>query len=433
MASKIVQAFKQKDVRNKILIVVFILFLYRLGASLPVPGIPFHDIAEQFQGVNEGALALLSMMTGNALTNMSVLSLGILPYITSSIILQLMSLVIPQVAQWKRDGGEGRKKIVKWTRILTMALAVINAIGYDLMFQAQYGIVYPGEVPSLLSNAIVVFTLVVGCILVMYMAEAISRLKIVGNGMSVLVFAGIMASVPSAVVQSIQTAGEGLFGIGLTIAIIVFIIIVLPIVVEVERAQRRVPIKSTKAGANSMYARSTETNYIPIPVDVAGLYGLIFASCFTMLPVYLAAWFPDVQWLQQLGSAITAGPLSWVVTFVLVIAFCFFMAGVNFNSEDIADNLKKQGSYVPGVRPGNATAEYFTYIVNHITLFGSVFIACLAVAAAMLFYFTNNPLLAAFGGTSLIIAINTSILMMSAVEQQIRSGDPEAVLRRLGR
>lgn len=432
MASKIVQAFKQKDIRNKILFTLFIVFLYRVGTALPVPGIPFHDIADQFEGADGGALAMLDLFSGGALGQLSFLSLGVMPAITASIVIQLMGLVIPKVAQARREGGEGRKKITKWSRSLTLILGLINAIGYDLMFQAQYGIVYPGEVPSLLSNVIVVFTLMVGVIVLMYMGELITQ-RGIGNGLSVLIFTSVASSIPAAFVQSVQTGGDGMMGVGLAIIAVAFVILILPIIVEVERAQRRVPIKSTKAGANSMYARSTETNYIPVPVNVAGLYAIIFASSFLMLPVYASAWFSDVQWLQQLSAALSSGWLNWIVTTVLVIFFCFFMAGVNFNSEDIADNLKKQGSYVPGVRPGNATAEYFTYIVNHITLFGAIYVAIIAVGSSMLFFFTNNQLLQAFGGTSIFILVSSSIMLMSSIEQQVRSGDPEAVLRRLGR
>lgn len=433
MASKIVQAFAQKETRNKLLWVLLFLLLYRIGTYLPVPGIPFHDIADQFQQMDGGVLTLLDVFSGGALGQLSLFALGILPYITSSIIIQLMTLVIPKVAQWQKEGGEGRKQIVKWTRILTICLGIINAIGYDLMFQAQYGIVYSGEVPTLLSNILVIGTLVVGVVIIMFIAEKITQLKIVGNGMSVIVLANVVSSIPSAFVQSVQTSGDGISGLILTLAAVLFICIVLPVIVEVERAQRRVPIKSTKSGANSMYARHAETNYIPVPVDIAGVYALIFASSFTMLPIYAAAIFPDVQWLQQFSSAMSSGPLNWAATFVLVIAFAFFMSGVNFKSEDIADNLKKQGSYVPGVRPGNATAEYFSHIVKSLTVFGSVFIAILAVGSSLLFYFTSNPVLQAFGGTSVLIMISVSIAVMSSIEQQLRASDPEAVLRRLGR
>lgn len=431
MASKFVQAFTQKETRRKILFTLFIIVLYRIGTFIPVPGIPFHELADAMSSESGGVLAMLDLFSGGALGQLSLLSLGIMPYITASIIMQLMGLVIPKVAMWRKEGGEGRRNIVKWTRFLTIFLGIINAIGYDLMFQAQYGIRYNDAVPAFLSNFLVVFTLVVGVIVIMYMCELITQ-RGIGNGMSVVIFCNVASSIPSAIVQSVQNTG-GTEGIVLTIAAIIFIIVVLPLVVFVERGQRRVPIKSTKSGANSMYARRNETNYIPVPIDLAGVYALIFASCFTMIPVYLAAWFSDVQWLQQVSQALTSGPIAWVVTFFLVIAFCFFMAGVNFNSEDIAENLKKQGSYVPGVRPGKATAEYFTYIVNHVTLFGGVFIACLAVASAVLFYYTNNPVLQAFGGTSILIMISVSLQIMASLEQQLRAMNPEDVLRRLGR
>lgn len=428
MASKIVQAFKQKDVRNKIIFALIIVFLYRLGTCLPIPGIPFHDMAEAVG--DNGFLAALTLFSGGSATG--VLALGIMPFITSSIILQLMGLVFPKVAEWKRSGAEGRKHIIKWTRILTLVLAIINAVGYDLMFQAQYGIVYPAGIPFIVNNLVVVFCLVIGALILMYLCEITKQVTGI-NGMSLIVLCSVCSSVPPAFVQAVQTSGDGLAGIGLAILAIVFIIIILPIIVEIERAQRRVPIKSTKSGANSMYARSQETNYIPVPINIAGLYSIIFTSAFLMLPVYLSAWFSDVQWLQQLASMLTSGWLNWILTGVLVIAFCFFMAGVNFNSEDIADNLKKQGSYVPGVRPGNATTKYFEYIVNHITLFGAIYVAIVAVGSSMLFYLTGSPLLSAFGGTSIFIMASSSIQIMTNIEQQIRAGDPEAVLRRLGR
>lgn len=429
MASKIVQAFKQKEVRNKILIALFVLLLYRVGCAIPVIGIPFNDIAGQFSG--EGVLAALALFSGSA-GQLTFFSLGILPYITASILVQLLSLVFPKLAQWKKEGAEGRKHIIKLTRTLTIVLGIINAIGYDLMFQSQYGIVYPGSVPPLLSNVIVVFTLLFGCICIMYMSE-IGKQKSGINLMSAIVLLNICSSVPSAFVQSVQTSGDGFAGMGLTLAAIIVLVIIVPVIVEVERAQRRVPIKSTKSGANSMYARQQETNYIPVPVDVAGLYALIFAASMMMLPVYLSAWFTDVQWLQQISSVLTAGPVSWTMSFVLVVFFCFFMAGVNFDSESIADNLKKQGSFVPGVRPGNATQKYFEYIVNHITLFGAVFIGVVSLIMSILMFLTANPLLQVFGGTSIIIAVTGSIQLVSTIEQEIRSGDPEAVLRRLGR
>lgn len=437
MASKLIQAVKQKDTRNKILFTIFILVLYRIGTCVPVPGIPFHDIADQLSNVAGGAVAMLDLFAGGALGQMSFLSLGIMPYITASIIMQLMALVIPKVAKWREEGSEGRRQIIKWTRFLTLGLGLINAIGYDLMFQAQFGIRYPGAVPSLLSNIIVIFTLLVGVITITWMAELINQHGITsggaGSGMSLIVLVNVVSSVPSAVVQSIQTAGEGASGIALTIAAILFIVAVLPIIVYVERAQRRVPIKSSKQGADSRYARVAETSYIPVPIDIAGLYALIFASSFTMMPVYAAAIFTDVGWLQTLSNLLTSGPVAWAATFVLVIAFSFFMAGVNFNSENVAENLRKAGSYVPGVRPGPATVKYFEYIVNHVTVFGSVFIAILAVASAALFYFTNNQVLQAFGGTSILIAISGSLQLMGSIEQSVRANDPEAVLKRLGR
>lgn len=430
--NKFIQAFKQKDTRRKIILTIFILLLYRIGTYIPVPGIPFHEIATTMDGQNSnGVLAMLNLFAGGALGKLSLLSLGIMPYITSSIIMQLMGLVFPKIAAWKKEGGEGRRQIVKWTRFLTIVLGIINAIGYDLMFQAQYHIQYSDAVPAVLSNLLVIFSLLVGVIVIMWMGEIITQHGI-GNGMSIIIFTNVCSSVPASMIQSIQTSGEGITGILLTIAAVLLIIIVLPLIVYVERAQRRVPIKSSKQGSNAGYARKANTNYIPIPVDLAGVYALIFSSCFTMLPVYGAALFPDIQWLQTVSSSLTSGPINWVITFFLVIAFCYFMAGVNFNTEDISENLKKQGSFIPGVRPGASTASYLTFIVNHLTLFGSIFIACLAVVSSMLFYYTNNQVLQCFGGTSILIMVSVALQFMAQIEQNLRATNPEAVLKRLG-
>lgn len=432
MALKLVQAFKQKETRNKILFTLLIIVLYRIGTVIPCPGIPFQDLADGLAGSGGALGSLLDLYSGGALNRLSLFSLGIMPYITSSIIIQLMSLVIPTVAKWKKEGGEGRKQIMKRTRFLTIALALVNAIGYDVMFQTQYGISFSPTVPSVVSNLLVIFSLVIGAIILMYMAEAITQ-RGIGNGMSVVIFTSVVSSIPASVLQTVQTAGDAMSGLTLTIIAVIVILVILPLVTFVERAQRRVPVKSTKAGANSQYARHAETNYIPVPIDISGVYAIIFSSSVVMLPVYAAAFFPDAAWVQALSGELTSGWMNWVLTFFLVIGFAFFMSGVNFDSENIADNLKKQGSYVPGVRPGEATAKYFEYIVKHVTLFGAAFIACLAVGSSMVFYFTNNALLQAFGGTSILIMISVGISIMSSIEQNVRASDPEAVLRRLGR
>lgn len=430
MAS-ISKAFTQKETRNKILFTLFILVLYRIGTFISVPGIPFHSLSDSLAASSNSGMAMLDMFTGGALSKMSLLSLGIMPYITASIVMQLMALVIPKIAKWQKEGGEGRKQIIKWTRILTIFLGLINAIGYDLMFQGQYGIAYNSSVPAVLSNALVIFSMTIGVIILMWMCELITQHGI-GNGMSIVIFTNVVSSVPSAIVSSLQTSGTGTEGIFLTILIALIIVVVLPLVVFVERSQRRVPVKSFREGANSRYARKANTSYIPIPWDVAGVYALIFASCFITIPVTLAAFFPDVSWLNTLSNTVSSGPISWAVNFVLVILFFFFMADVNFKADDIAENLKKSDSVVPGVRPGEHTADYLRSICHHLALFGAIFIGILAVASSASFYYTNNSLLQTFGGTSILIMISVGMQFMSAIEQNVRASDPESVLRRLG-
>lgn len=429
--SKLLQAFKQKDMRNKILFTFFILILYRIGVYIPLPGIPFNELATAMSQGDSGMLAVLDMFTGGALGKMSLLSLGIMPYITASIIMQLMGPVIPRVEKWRKEGSEGRKQIIKWTRIITIVLGFINAFAYDIMFQNTYGIQYSGAVPMIISNLLVIFGMMVGVIIIMWMGELITQ-RGIGNGMSIIILANVVSSIIPAIIQSFQNSGGGIDGLIMIVAAIAFVLIAVPIIVYVERAQRRVTIKSSQQGATAGYARLANTNYIPIPVDIAGVYALIFASCFMAIPVTLALWFPDAGWLNALSQALSSGPVSWVVTFILVILFCFYMSGFNFNCEDIAEDLKKNGSFIPGVRPGEATEKYLHFIVNHLTLFGSIFIACWAVISAVMFYYTNNLVLQCIGGTSILIMISVPLQTMMKIDQNLRASDPEAVLKRLG-
>ncbi|MGI6591072.1 MAG: preprotein translocase subunit SecY [Eggerthellaceae bacterium] len=417
MLDSIVQAFKTPEIRKKILFTLGILALYRFGAYVPVPGIPFHAFADSFQN-QQVAMAMLDLFTGGALSNFSVFALGIMPYITASIIMQLMQGVIPTVQAWAKEGETGRRKITQWTRWITLALGLINAVGYLFLFKsAQYGVVFSTEVPEILSDILVVFTLVVGTALIMWMGELITQHGI-GNGMSLIIFTSIVARVPSAIYSSLTSSADSSMGIAYTILILVVIVACIPLITYIERAQRRIPVSYAKRvqGRRVMGGQST---YIPLKVNAAGVIAIIFASCLIYFPAQIAALF-NVDWLTWVANGISSGPANWILTALLIVFFCYFYTSLVFQPEETADNLRRQGGFIPGVRPGAATVQYIKDVIKYVTLPGSIYVAIIAVVPAILFYFTDNQLIQAFGGTSILIMIGVALDTMSKVESQLK-------------
>lgn len=417
MLRSIIDAFKVSELRKKILFTLAILALYRLGAYVPVPGIPFKEFATAYQDSGV-AMTMLDLFTGGALSNFSVFSLGIMPYITSSIIMQLMQGVIPAVGRWAKEGDAGRKKITQATRWLTLALGLINAIGYLLLFQSDsYGVTFNSNVPYPLMCITVVFTLVAGTAFIMWMGELITQ-RGVGNGMSLIIFTSIVSRVPSAIFSSINLTSDIGMGIATTVLIIVIVCVCIPAIIYVERAQRRIPVSYAKRvqGRKMMGGQNT---YIPLKVNAAGVIPIIFASCLLYLPAQLSAIF-NVDWLTAMANACSTGWINWILTLLLIVFFAYFYTSMVFNPEETADNIKKQGGFIPGVRPGSATVEYIRNTLRRITLPGGLFIAAIAVIPTILFYFTNNQLIQSFGGTSILIMIGVALDTMSKVESQLK-------------
>ena len=417
MLSSIIDAFKVPELRKKILFTLAILALYRFGAYVPVPGIPFHEFATAFQDTGV-AMTMLDLFTGGALSNFSVFSLGIMPYITASIIMQLMQGVIPAVGRWAREGDTGRRKITQVTRYLTLGLGLINAGGYLLLFKSPaYGVQFSTEVPEALTNIIIVFTLVAGTAFIMWMGELITQ-RGIGNGMSLIIFVSIVSRVPSAIFSSATLTNDLGTGIALTIVILAVVLVCIPLIIFVERAQRRIPVNYAKRvqGRKMMGGQST---YIPLKVNAAGVIPIIFASCIIYFPAQLAAIF-NVDWLTTFANWCSTGWLNWLLTVALIVFFAYFYTSMVFNPEETADNIRKQGGFIPGVRPGTATVQYIKNVINRVTLPGGIFIALIAVVPTIIFYFTNNQLIQAFGGTSILIMIGVALDTMSKVESQLK-------------
>jgi preprotein translocase subunit SecY len=415
LLSAIINAFRVPDLRKKIIFTLAIIALYRLGSFVPVPGIPANALVDAFQATaNNTAMVFLNLFSGNALAQFSVFALGIMPYITASIIMQLMQGVIPALQRWAREGQTGQKKITQITRYVTLGLGLINAIGYLLLFQSQqYGIVLTSQLPKMFTSAVIVFTLVAGVAFIMWMGELITQ-RGIGNGMSLIIFANIVAGFPRAIFDSISTQNAAF-----TVLIIVVVLLVIPGIVLIERAQRRIPINYAKRIQGRRVMGGTST-YIPLKVNGAGVIPIIFASALLYFPAQLAAFF-NVGWLTSLSNALASDSwINWVLNFALIVFFCFFYTSMVFNPDDTADNLRKQGGFIPGVRPGANTVQYIKNVLNRITLPGGIYIALIAVVPSILFSVTGDSLISAFGGTSILIMVGVALDTMSKLESQLK-------------
>ena len=405
------------ELRKKILFTLGILALYRFGAYVPVPGIPFKEFSDAF-AASGVSMTMLDLFTGGALSNFSVFSLGIMPYITASIIMQLMQGVIPAVGRWAKEGESGRRKITQVTRFLTLGLGLINAVGYLFLFKSSaYGVVFTSEVPEILTDIIVVFTLVAGTAFIMWMGELITQ-RGIGNGMSLIIFVSIVSRVPAAIFSSVNLTGDTGMGIAVTLLIVLVVLLCIPAIIFVERAQRRIPVNYAKRvqGRKMMGGQST---YIPLKVNAAGVIPIIFASCLIYFPAQIAALF-NIGWLTAAADAMSTGWINWLLTLALIVFFAYFYTSMVFNPEETSDNLRKQGGFIPGVRPGSATTQYIKNVINRVTLPGGLFIALIAVVPSILFYFTGNQLIQAFGGTSILIMIGVALDTMSKLESQLK-------------
>ena len=417
MLSSLIDAFKVPELRKKILFTLAILALYRFGSYVPVPGIPFREFAESFANSSGVAMTMLDLFTGGALSHFSVFALGIMPYITASIIMQLMQGVIPAVGRWAREGETGRRRITQVTRYMTLGLGLINGIGYLMLFQSpSYGVTF-AQGYEVITSILVVFTLVAGTGFIMWMGELITQHG-VGNGMSLIIFISIVSRVPSAIFSSVSTSGSTGMGVAITILILVVVLACIPLIIYIERAQRRIPVNYARRvqGRKQMGGQST---YIPLKVNAAGVIPIIFASCILYFPAQLAALF-NVQWLHSFANFCTTGWMNWILTLVLIVFFAYFYTSMVFNPEETSDNLRKNGGFIPGIRPGVATTQYIKDVLKRVTLPGGVFIALIAIVPTIICYFTGNQLVQAFGGTSILIMIGVALDTMSKVESQLK-------------
>ena len=406
--------------------------VYRIGTHIPLPGIDPDRVAELFTQNQGTILGLFNMFSGGALERMSILALGIMPYISASIIMQLMSAVTPSLEQLKKEGEAGRRKIQQYTRYLTVGLALVQAIGMSVGLQGQ-GLTY-GSSTFLL---IAVPTLVCGAVFMMWLGEQINEHGI-GNGISMLIFAGIVAGLPAAIGQTIEQARTGQLSVLVVLLIAVLAIAVVYFVVFVERAQRRIPVsyaRRNQAGSGMMGAQSS---HLPLKLNQAGVIPAIFASSLLLFPASLATWFGqgvegETSWLknalQEIALAIGPGqPLYLIVFAALIIFFCFFYTALVFNPKDMADNLKRGGAYIPGIRPGEQTAKHIDDVMTRLTMVGSLYMTLVCLLPLFLAAFWNVPFY--LGGTSLLIAVVVTMDFMQQVQAHLMSHQYDSLMKK---
>ena len=385
-----------------------------------MPGIPFQGMLSAYQSNSaaNSAIAVLNLFSGGALSRVSVFCLGIMPYITAQIIMQMLQAVIPSLGTLAREGEAGQRKVTQYTRYLTVGLALLNSVGYLFLFKSSsFGIDFSGTgIPELLMDVVVIASMLAGAILIMWMGEVITQ-RGIGNGMSLIIFANIMAGLPTSIISSLQTSENGII---LTVLVVLVILAVVPFIVYIERGQRRIPVQYAKrvVGRRVMGGQAT---YLPIKVNTAGVIPIIFASAILYLPAQIAVFFPGVDWMTTFANAVSTGWLNWALSVLLIVAFAYFYTSMVFNPEETADTLRKQGGFIPGVRPGPATAAYIKNVLNHITLPGALFLAIIAVVPSILFTFTSNSLIQAFGGTSILIMVGVALDTISQVESQLKT------------
>jgi preprotein translocase subunit SecY len=407
--------------------VLLAIVVYRIGAHIPIPGINPDQLAALFREQQGTILGMFNMFSGGALERMSVLALGIMPYISASIIMQLMTAVSPHLEQLKKEGEAGRRKISQYTRYGTVILAFVQATGMSVGLASQ-GIAYSADL-SFYFTAVITF--VAGATFMMWLGEQITE-KGIGNGISLLIFAGIVAGLPSAVGQAFELArNEGAWNVLPLLALTALGIATVAFVVFIERGQRRLKVNYPRRQVgNKMYAG--QSSYLPLKVNMAGVIPAIFASSILLFPASIGQWVgagEGMEWLQRASQALGPGQPLYILLFGLaVVFFCFFYTALVFNPKDVADNLKKSGAFLPGIRPGEQTARYIDKVMTRLTLFGALYITAVSLMPQFLIVAWNVPFF--FGGTSLLIVVVVIMDFMAQVQSHLMSNQYDSVMKK---
>jgi len=420
-------AGKYGDLGRRLIFLLLALVVYRIGTHIPVPGIDPDRLAQLFEQQSGGILSLFNMFSGGALERFSVMALGIMPYISASIIMQLATYVVPTFEQLKKDGEAGRRKITQYTRYGTLALAIFQALGIAVALEGTAGLVID---PGMAFRVTTVVSLVAGTMFLMWLGEQITE-RGLGNGISILIFAGIAAGLPSAIGGLLELVRTGAMNILVSILIIILVVLVTYFVVFVERGQRKILVNyARRQVGNKVYGG--QSSHLPLKLNMAGVIPPIFASSIILLPTTLVSWIStgdSTLWLRNLASAMAPGQPVYVAFYAAaIIFFCFFYTALVFNSRETADNLKKSGAFIPGIRPGDQTARHIDKILLRLTLAGAIYITAVCLLPEFLILKYNVPFY--FGGTSLLIIVVVTMDFMSQVQNYMMSQQYESLLKK---
>ncbi len=422
---------KLTELKNRLLFVLGALLVFRIGTYIPVPGINPEALAALFDQQRDSILGMFNMFSGGALERLSVFALGIMPYISASIIIQLMTKVIPTLEQLSKEGQSGKRKITQYTRIGTVLLATFQALGVAITLESQTaGATNVVVDPGMIFRISTVATLVTGTMFLMWLGEQITE-RGIGNGISLIIFAGIVAGLPSALGGTFSLQDEGTISSGVLLLLIMIIIAVTAFVVFVERAQRRITVNYAKRQqGKKMYA--AQSSHLPLKVNMAGVIPPIFASSIILFPATLGKLFANSEgmgWMQGMADAISPGQPLYVLFYALgIFFFCFFYTAIMFNPRETADNLKKSGAFIPGIRPGENTSRFIDAIMSRLTLIGAVYITGVCLLPEFLILNWNVPFY--FGGTSLLIIVVVTMDFMAQVQTYIMSHQYEGLMKK---
>ena len=426
-ANQLAKSGKFGDLRRRLVFMVLALVVYRLGAHIPVPGIDPQALQQLFKGQQGGILNLFNMFSGGALSRFTVFALGIMPYISASIIMQLMGYVVPSLEALKKEGEAGRRKITQYTRYGTLLLALFQSLGIALALEGSQGLVIN---PGFGFRMTAVVSLVAGTMFLMWLGEQITE-RGLGNGISLIIFAGIAAGLPNAIGLTLEQARTGAYSIPLVLGIAALIVLVTAFVVFVERAVRKILVNYAKRQVgNKVY--QGQSSFLPLKLNMAGVIPPIFASSIILFPATIAQWFgsgENTVWLRDIAATLAPGqPVHELLYAAAIVFFCFFYTALQYNPKETAENLKKSGAFIPGYRPGDQTAKYLEKITLRLTLLGSMYLVVVCFIPNFLIAWKNVPFY--FGGTSLLIIVVVTMDFMTQVQAYMMSQQYESLLKK---
>ena len=422
------KASKYGDLKKRLIFLLLALVVFRIGAHIPVPGIDPNVLADLFAGQQGGILGMFNMFSGGALSRFTIFALGIMPYISASIIMQLMTAVSPQLEQLRKEGESGRRKITQYTRYGTLFLALFQATGISIALESQPGLVLE---PGLMFRITAVTTLVTGTMFLMWLGEQITE-RGLGNGISLIIFAGIAAGLPSAIAGTLELVRTGAMHPLTALLIAVAVLVVTAVVCFVERGQRKILVNYAKRQVgNRVYGG--QSSHLPFKLNMSGVIPPIFASSLILFPATLLGWFgastERLTWLRDIAGTLSPGQPIYVMLYAaLIVFFCFFYTALQYNPKETADNLKKSGAFVPGIRPGDQTARYLEKILTRLTLAGAIYVTLVCLLPEFLILRWNVPFY--FGGTSLLIIVVVTMDFMAQVQSYIMTHQYESLLRK---